>query len=182
MKIANTNGNTGQKANLIIRKPKATDGAAVNTLIADCKPLDENSMYCNLLQCSHFADTCAIAELNGEAVGFVSGYIVPDKPEQLFIWQVAVSPKARGLRLAKRLILDILDRPSCHNVSQLNTTITSTNAPSQGVFRSVARELGAEVKRKVQFERETHFEGAAASEILWQIGPFEREDVERVAA
>ena len=181
MKIANNQGNTGRKANLIIRKPKATDGATVNALIADCKPLDENSMYCNLLQCSHFGDTCAIAELDGEAVGFVSGYIVPST-EQLFIWQVAVSPKARGLRLAKRLILDILDRPACYNVAQLNTTITSTNAPSQGVFRSVARELGADVKRKVQFERETHFDGAAASEILWQIGPFEREDVERVAA
>ncbi|NIZ02253.1 diaminobutyrate acetyltransferase [Thalassospira lucentensis] len=182
MKIANNNGNTGRKANLVIRKPKATDGATVNALIADCKPLDENSMYCNLLQCSHFGDTCAIAELDGEAVGFVSGYIVPNKREQLFIWQVAVSPKARGLRLAKRLILDILDRSVCHDVSQLNTTITSTNAPSQGVFRSVARELDADIKRKVQFERETHFDGAAASEILWQIGPFEREDVERVAA
>ena len=109
-------------------------------------------------------------------------WIVPNKNSQLFIWQVAVSPKARGLRLAKRLILDILDRPACHNVTELNTTITSTNAPSQGVFRSVARELGADVKRKVQFERETHFDGAAASEILWQIGPFERKDVERVAA
>lgn len=182
MKIATTKGNSVHKASLTIRKPKATDGAAVNALIADCKPLDENSMYCNLLQCSHFAETCAVAEQDGELVGFVSGYIVPTRPELLFVWQVAVSPRARGLRLGKRLILDILDRPVCHNVTELNTTITSTNAPSQGVFRSVARELGAEVKRKIQFERETHFDGAAASEILWQIGPFEREDVERVAA
>ena len=43
-------------------------------------------------------------------------------------------------------------------------------------------ELETEVKRKVLFERETHFDGASASEILWQIGPFEREDVARVAA
>ncbi|MCC9622880.1 diaminobutyrate acetyltransferase [Thalassospira sp. MA62] len=182
MKIATTKGNTGHNANLIIRKPKCTDGARVNNLIADCKPLDENSMYCNLLQCSHFSHTCALAELDGEVVGFVSGYIVPEKPEQLFIWQVAVSEKARGLRMAKRLIMDILDRPACHDVTEITTTITSTNAPSQGVFRSVARELGADIKRKVQFERETHFGGASASEILWTIGPFEREDVERVAA
>ncbi len=67
-------------------------------------------------------------------------------------------------------------------MTELQTTITSSNAPSQGVFRSVARELETEVKRKVLFERETHFDGAAASEILWQIGPFERADVARVAA
>ena len=182
MKIATTSGNPGHKANLTIRKPKAVDGAVVNELIAECKPLDENSVYCNLLQCSHFADTCVIAELDGQPAGFVSGYIVPENPERLFIWQVAVSPKARGLKLAKSMILEILDRPICHNVTELQTTITSSNAPSQGVFRSVARELETEVKRKVLFERETHFDGAAASEILWQIGPFERADVARVAA
>ncbi len=109
MKIATKSGNTGHNANLTIRKPKATDGAAVNEMIAQCKPLDENSVYCNLLQCSHFADTCVIAELDGQTVGFVSGYIVPAHPERLFIWQVAVSPKARGLKLAKSMILEILD-------------------------------------------------------------------------
>ena len=84
MKIATTSGNRGHKANLTIRKPKAVDGAAVNELIAECKPLDENSVYCNLLQCSHFADTCVIAELDGQPAGFVSGYIVPENPERLF--------------------------------------------------------------------------------------------------
>tara|TARA_R110002012_G_scaffold39633_2_gene109542 strand:+ start:538 stop:1086 length:549 start_codon:yes stop_codon:yes gene_type:complete len=182
MKVATSDGKPTRKANLIIRKPKSTDGAAVNELIASCKPLDENSVYCNLLQCSHFAPTCALAELDGEVVGFVSGYLVPETPERLFIWQVAVSPKARGLKLGKRMILDILDRRVCHDVSELHTTITTSNAPSQGVFRSVARELETNVNRKVLFERETHFDGAAASEILWQIGPFERVDVERVAA
>ncbi|MDP2697900.1 diaminobutyrate acetyltransferase [Thalassospira sp.] len=182
MKIDTSLIRTNKKPNLVIRKPKATDGAAVNDLIAQCKPLDENSVYCNLLQCSHFAATCALAELDGEIVGFVSGYIVPEHRERLFVWQVAVSPKARGLGLGKSLILDILDRPICYNVREVQTTITTSNAPSQGVFRSLARTLEADVNRKVLFERETHFDGAAASEILWQIGPFERADVARVAA
>lgn len=162
---------------LEMRRPETEDGGEVNALISRCEPLDENSMYCNLLQCSHFADTCVVAELDGEIVGFVSGYIVPDQPEHFFVWQVAVAEEARGLSLAKRMILDILSRESCEGVTELHTTITPDNAPSQGVFSSVARTLETGVKRKVMFCEERHFDGDKPSEILWRIGPFDRDDL-----
>ena len=136
---------------LEMRRPETEDGGEVNALISRCEPLDENSMYCNLLQCSHFADTCVVAELDGEIVGFVSGYIVPDQPEHFFVWQVAVAEEARGLSLAKRMILDILSRESCEGVTELHTTITPDNAPSQGVFSSVARHLGCSALRCVGY-------------------------------
>ena len=85
---------------IIIRTPAASDGAAVNELIERCKPLDENSVYCNLLQCSHFNDTCVLAEAEGEVVGFVSGYLLPKRDDRLFVWQVAVDERARGRSLA----------------------------------------------------------------------------------
>src|SRR5690606_15070663 len=55
----------------------ATDGSDVYKLISCCQPLDTNSMYCNLMQCSHFAQTVVAAEMNGELVGFISGYRLP---------------------------------------------------------------------------------------------------------
>jgi L-2,4-diaminobutyric acid acetyltransferase len=48
----------------ILRKPEGEDGSAVWDLVRECKPLDENSMYCNLIQCDHFSDTCVLAELD----------------------------------------------------------------------------------------------------------------------
>ena len=48
-----------------MRKPRKADGARVWNLIKSIEKLDDNSMYCNLLQCSHFAGTCALAELVG---------------------------------------------------------------------------------------------------------------------
>ena len=45
-----------------LRKPESTDGYALNSLVERCKPLDTNSVYCNLLQCSDFADTSIAAE------------------------------------------------------------------------------------------------------------------------
>src|SRR3546814_7919148 len=78
------------------RMPKAEDGAAISKLIAACPPLDRNSAYCNLLQCSHFADTCIVAERDGYIAGWISGYRPPSEPDRFFIWQVAVSETARG--------------------------------------------------------------------------------------
>ena len=44
-----------------LRRPTATDGADIWALVKTCKPLDENSMYCNLVQAEHFRDTCVVA-------------------------------------------------------------------------------------------------------------------------
>lgn len=95
-----------------IRAPELTDGLSVRKLITETASLDDNSLYCNLLQCSHFAATCAVAELNGSVVGWLSGYVPPGREDTLFIWQVCVSEPARGTGLGKRLIGEVLARPS----------------------------------------------------------------------
>ncbi len=86
----------------VFRVPTRSDGTRVHELIAQCSPLDENSAYCNFLQSTHFKNTCVLAERNGEIVGFISAYRKPDKPKELFIWQVAVHESVRGKGLAFR--------------------------------------------------------------------------------
>src|SRR5690625_620796 len=128
-----TEGNTethikAQGPQVTLRKPESSDGARVHKLISECKPLDENSTYCNLLQCTHFADTCVAAEdKDGNLVGFISGYIPPKQTNVLFIWQVAVHQSARGLGLAKRMLADIIEREECDDVQFIETTITADN-------------------------------------------------------
>src|SRR5690554_486165 len=80
-----------QKLEVCVRKPTAMDGMNVHRLIAQCPPLDPNSVYCNLLQCSHFADTAVLVEAQGEVVAFMSGYVKPTDAQVLFVWQVAVA-------------------------------------------------------------------------------------------
>ncbi|MDD2638675.1 MAG: hypothetical protein PHO60_06890, partial [Methanothrix sp.] len=50
----------------VLRKPEVSDGAKIFNLVEICKPLDLNSVYSYLLLCHHFADTCVVAELDGE--------------------------------------------------------------------------------------------------------------------
>ena len=157
---------------IIIGTPTATDALEISRLVSACPPLDTNSIYCNLLQCTHFAQTCAIARSSKGPVGFVSGYLLPDQTDVLFIWQVAVAAAARGTGLARRLIQDILARGVCASVRYLHTTVTEANLASRAMFTRLAQELETELSESAYFDRKLHFESQHDSEILFQIGPF----------
>lgn len=141
-----------------LRKPNAADGAEIWALVKSCKPLDENSMYCNLIQAEHFRDTCVVAELDGKIVGWISGHLIPAKQE-LFVWQVAVSPLARGLGLGKKMLSDLIERDVCEDATHLKTTITEDNDASWALFKSFARAIGGDITDSPHYERETHFDG-----------------------
>ena len=156
---------------ILIRPPKLDDATAVNQLIKDCPPLDPNSHYCNLLQCSHFAKTSAIAELGNSIVGFISGYMIPQRPDTLFVWQVAVSEQARGSGLAAQMLADILSRSERETIQYLETTITPSNQSSWRFFRKVAEERATELHESDWLDEDQHFKGQHESELLVRIGP-----------
>jgi L-2,4-diaminobutyric acid acetyltransferase len=153
-----------------LRQPLPTDGAALHRLIAECPPLDANSLYCNLLHCTHFATTSVAAELDGQLVGFVSGYLVPSTPQTVFVWQVAVSPLVRKRGLAQRMLHELLQRPACRDAEFLHTSVTPDNHASKALFSSLARDLSCAIQESIWFDSTRHFAGAHADEILLQIG------------
>nr|WP_314257996.1 diaminobutyrate acetyltransferase [uncultured Devosia sp.] len=160
-----------------IRPPNPEDGSAVWQLIKATPSLDSNSLYCNLLQCTHFSQTCAIAESNEQVVGWVSGHILPERPDTLFVWQVCVADQARGTGLAKRLLLDVLSRPALAQISGLQCTITEDNTASWALFGSLARALNAQMEQVPYFLRKQHFANTHDSELGVSIGPFTQDRV-----
>lgn len=159
-----------------LRPPTRNDGASVFRLISQCPPLDTNSMYCNLLQCTHFADTSVTAlrhdESREELVGFISGYLIPERKDTLFIWQVAVSDQARGLGLASNMLKHILDRPQCSAVNYLETTITESNQASWALFESLAKKLESKLEKSIMFDCDKHLASEHDTEYLARLGPF----------
>lgn len=155
-----------------LREPQREDGLPVFRLINRCPPLDGNSSYCNFLQCGHFSQTSVAAVAEGELIGFISGYRLPDRPDTLFIWQVAVDEVARGRGLASKMLLHILSRASCESVKFLETTITESNQASWTLFRSLAKKLSSDLQSSTWLDETKHFEGQHDSEELVRIGPF----------
>ncbi|MDO9527391.1 MAG: diaminobutyrate acetyltransferase [Gemmobacter sp.] len=155
------------------RAPTPDDGPEIWKLIRDAGALDTNSLYCNLLQCSHFAETCVLAEMDGQIVGWMSGYAPPAQPDTLFVWQVCVADVARGKGLAKRLIESVLKRPENCGLRFVECTITRSNTASWSLFHSVARSFDAALQSQPHFLRDTHLDGQHDSEIRVTIGPFD---------
>ena len=153
------------------RPPVVEDGLPLNQLVARCPPLDTNSVYCNLLQCTDFADTSIAADDAGRLIGFVSGYRPPARPDTLFVWQVAMDEAYRGQGIAKAMLLHLFKRLQSEGICRIETTISPGNQASEKLFQSLFRTLGLSCDKQLQFSREHHFGGQHDDEVLYRAGP-----------
>ncbi|MFE9168648.1 diaminobutyrate acetyltransferase [Streptomyces kebangsaanensis] len=156
-----------------IERPTIADGAALWRLAKDSGTLDVNSSYSYLLWCRDFAATSAVARgADGEPVGFVTGYVQPDRPRTLLVWQVAVDAGHRGRGLAARLLDGLTARVAAElGLTAVETTITPGNTASERLFTSYAARHGATVEREVLFDTGQFPDGPHDPEVLYRIGP-----------
>lgn len=156
-----------------IDRPRPGDGRLLWRLARDSGTLDLNSAYSYLLWCRDFAGTSAVArDSSGRPVGFVSGYLRPDSPETLLVWQIAVDESVRGLGVAGALLDGLSARVAAeHGLSSLETTISPGNLASERLFTSYAARHGATLTRTVLFAPEEFPDRGYAPEVLHRIGP-----------
>ncbi len=165
------NGGSGSAGRWEIDTPTVADGTALYRITRDSGALDVNSSYTYLLWCRDFARTSAVARSDGTVVGFVTGYVRPDAPDTLVVWQIAVDSSQRGGGVAGKLLGHLLDRVIARGVRYLETTITPDNAASIKLFSALARDRAAELVRSELFTPDL-FPDAHEGEDLYRIGPF----------
>ncbi|QKW05802.1 diaminobutyrate acetyltransferase [Streptomyces sp. NA04227] len=154
--------------------PEVEDGAAVWRIARDSKTLDLNSSYAYLLWCRDFAGTSVVArdESTDEPVAFITGYIRPERPQTLVVWQVAVDASHRGKGLAAALLEGLVSKVAeQQGIDCLETTISPDNAASQRLFTAFAERRGAKVARKVLFDAGMFPEEGHEPEVLYHIAP-----------
>lgn len=153
---------------IAFRELGVADGALLWRMAKESGALDLNSPYAYLMWCDHFARTSVLVEVDDQPAGFVLGFRPPDRPDVLFVWQVAVAARFRGLRLASRMLDALVERLRPRVVE---ATVTPSNEPSQRLFRSLARRENCACSESPCFERE-HFPNLGHEpEALFRIGP-----------
>lgn len=130
-----------------LREPSATDGSKVWNLIKRAGQLDLNTPYCYLMLCDVFRTSCVVAEWNNELVGFVSALVKPEKPDTLFVWQIAVDPLHRGQGLGKSMLRDLLARSYYSPIRYIEATVSESNTASNRMFCSFAEEIGVVIQQ-----------------------------------
>jgi L-2,4-diaminobutyric acid acetyltransferase len=155
----------------LIETPGIQDGAAVWRIARDSGVLDLNSPYSYLLWFRDFARTSAVARgERGTPVGFVTGYLRPDRPGTLVVWQVAVDGAHRGRGLAGAMLDHLAARQAPRGVRYLETTVTPGNTASDRLFTVFARRRGAALEREVLFDAGL-FPDGHDPEVLYRVGP-----------
>lgn len=163
----------------MLRPTRLGDGAAMWQFIKDHGGLELNTAYAYLVMADDFTDTCVVAVERGSEpsnegevlAGFVLGYRPPTRPDALFVWQVGVAPSHRGQGLARRMILELLDR-NAPEVRWLESTVTPSNTASRRLFRSIAEARGTNCDVS-EYLTEDHFpENGHEAEERFRIGPF----------
>lgn len=166
---ARTDAGGEPAAPIQLERPHAAEGRELWRLARGCG-LDLNSPYCYLLWCRDFARTSVVARDGKAAVGFVTGYVRPDAPDTLFVWQIAVDGAYQGRRIAHRM-LDHLGMVMAElGCRHMEATVTPDNVASMRTFESFARAQGAALGRHPGFSS-VMFPGHHPPEDLIRIGP-----------
>lgn len=168
-----TRGNR-EETDVTLRAPRIEDATAIYDLIRRSPPLDLNSLYCYLLLCDHFRNTCITAERESVIVGFISAYIPPEKPGTIFVWQVAVDESMRHRSLATTMLEALLERELLSRARCLETTVTPSNRASMAFFRSFAGKRDAAFSTEPCYSEELFGTEDHEAELLIRIDPLAR--------
>jgi L-2,4-diaminobutyric acid acetyltransferase len=155
----------------MLRHPTPADGAEIWRLATESGTLDVNSPYAYLMWSDDFSATSVVAESDGVAVGFITGYRRPTRQSTLMVWQVAVAHSHRGRGLASAMLnwlVDAVAGPGERLV--VEATVSPADAASRKLFHGFARGRKAALREESKFGSHL-FPGVHDPEPLLRIGP-----------
>ncbi len=156
-------------ASISFRSPRKADGPTLWALAKD-NGLDENSPYAYLLWTEYFAGTTVVATAGNDddtPVGFVIGFLAPEDPETVFVWQIGVDRAHRRKGIAGRILDTLVERTGA---SYVESTVTPSNTASRTLFSRLGERNGTEVSIEPLFGEELFPPGHEAEE-RFRIGP-----------
>lgn len=155
---------------VVFRTPEVSDARAVWQMVRDDENLDENSVYYYTLWFRDFAGNSLVATVDGEIVGFVTGYRRPAEPETYMVWQEAVKPRHGIPGLGVKLFQEAAKRQIAEGVKYVEATVSADNKSIIMVLKKFAKDYQAEFEKSVLFPSSL-FPDAHHDEVLYRIGP-----------
>lgn len=141
-------------------------------IVKESNVLDVNSSYSYLMWSKFFHHTSIIAQNEqGNIIGFVTGFLQPDSPDTLFVWQVAVDQTYRGMGLATNLIDQLLQKLKNDQVKFLEATVTPTNIASSNLFKGIAKKHHTNCTMFECFTEDQFPDPSHEAEWTYRIGP-----------
>lgn len=142
--------------------------------LVNSSTLDQNSAYKYIMMCEYFSETCVVAKEKGKVVGFVTGFIPPEKQDVVFVWQVGVDSSQRGKGIASKMLHELFNREACKDVRFLEATVTPSNQASQSLFKGFAKKNNTKCDVSEFFKEDLFPTDEHEEELRFRIGPIKR--------
>ena len=154
----------------ILRRPEKKDAAEIYALLQPYKPyVGTSPCYTYLLICEHFRDTSAVAiKAGGEIIGFTSAYYPPNKPNNLFLWEIGVKKGYHGNQLYIHMVQAIYER--CRPM-YIEATVNPSNTSSIKRLKKLANLFNSDLTTDILFPSKCFGKQDHEDEVLYCIGP-----------
>jgi L-2,4-diaminobutyric acid acetyltransferase len=124
-----------------IRTPRMDDVPGIALLVRECRPfLTAHASYLYWAYCRYYAETCALAEVDGQIAGWCHANAVGRG--KYFSHQTAVAPWARGLGIGRSLWAHVLNRIKHEPGFALEFTIERRNIAALKMLTAAAEDAG----------------------------------------
>ena len=149
--ILNADGGGGANDNrpaIQIRSPKPDDIKGIVDVVRACEPfLTAHRSYIYWMNIQYCRDTCAVAELNGEIIGWCS--MIPVSGSKYFLHQLGVAPKVRRQGVAALFFAYLLQKlKQRHAAFEVELTADRRNCAVLNLNRAIAKRAGMRLTKK----------------------------------
>jgi len=167
-----------EKLKFKIRNLELQDIKDVYKLLTENRPyVGLNSRYTYFLLAKDFSDTCVVVEHKGKIIGFSSGYISPNKKDTFISWEAVVQEDFRGNNLQKLMLVhQIIGK----RVKYFEGTVNPSNEAPKRSFRDLAQLLETKCEESMLFSGDDFENDGHEPEILFRVGPFSKEQINKV--
>lgn len=119
-------------------------------------------------------NTTRVVHHEGEVAAFISGYIRPDAPDTLMIWQQVISPAFRGTGLGIELLQAVAD-PLIRNsaIQFVEATVSAVPSPPARTLEKLGASHGAPLNSTELFPSSMFPDPEHDPEILVRVGPID---------
>lgn len=122
-----------------LRSVTKHDAILLHSLARECPPLLLHTHYTYWVQAAFFGGECFIAELDHNAVGFITSVTARDRQ---LIWQIGVLPDHRGQGYSRLLIDRVVQSAIDQGRERIEFSIAKENVASTKAFKAYADRNG----------------------------------------
>lgn len=160
------------------RSPSVEDGSDIWRMVDESGTLDRDSGYAYVMVARNFGATSVVAEIDGETVGMLTAYPLPQDPRRLFVWQVNVREPYKRQGIASGMLDDLLNREEVAGVRFVEATIVPGNSAAEALFKSLASRLDCPIRETEAYADELFADAEHKIERLFVVGPIPYENCE----